>query len=197
MSRTIRDVLISDVVSTAALKGLNDQLIATATNLGLKLVQLNSNLLVRNDRAVNLAFDPAIAADLPTIAKRFGRPIKINSAYRTLPQQFLLWRWSQEGLVGRAARPGTSNHEGGNAIDVEEWDDLKTHFKALGWVHQLDKTGDDPVHFEKGSGDRTIGVRAVQALWNLKNPSDRIAVDGIFGRNTEARLLRMPIDGYK
>lgn len=196
MSRTVQDILLGAETSTAPLKKLNDQLIAIATSSGLPLVKVDSKLLVAADGAVNLAFNPAIVPDIIAVAKRFGNPIFVNSAYRTTSQQFLLHRWFREGRISRAARPGESGHENGNAIDCENWQDLKPHFKAMGFVHQLDISGDDPYHYEKGKGVRGVGVKALQQLWNHYNAADKIAVDGVFGRQTESRLLKMPVEGY-
>jgi murein L,D-transpeptidase YcbB/YkuD len=42
-----------------------------------------------------------------------------------------------------------------------------------------------------------IGVRAFQRLWNQYNASDRIAEDGDYGTQTEARLARSPVEGFR
>jgi len=63
------------------------------------------------------------------------------------------------------------------------------------------KLGDqDPVHYDyvgQGGVDiRQLSVRAFQRLWNVNNPQDKIAEDGIYGPATEARLLRSPVKGF-
>jgi N-acetylmuramoyl-L-alanine amidase len=199
-SQTVGDILAAQGGSTAPLYGLNQQLIVTAAKYGLGLVPTDSAALVAADRSVNLAFAPRLAEDLIAIARAAGGKIRINSAYRTAAQQYLLRKWFEKGVDGipLAARVGTSNHEGGCAVDVDGWETLKPYFLKKGWVHQLDKTGSDPVHFERpvGAADRRLGVKAIQLLWNEHNPTDKITVDGDFGPTTESKLLLMPVGGY-
>src|SRR5439155_12545838 len=39
-------------------------------------------------------------------------------------------------------------------------------------------------------------VFAFQELWNVNNPGDKIAVDGAYGPQTEARLKKSPTTGF-
>jgi hypothetical protein len=75
----------------------------------------------------------------------------VNSALRTVAQQFLVWRWSATKRCGvpLATPPGRSNHEIGTALDIAEagaWRPvLEQHgFKWLGAsdrVHKLNEDG--------------------------------------------------------
>ena len=59
--------------------------------------------------------------DLAAAIDAKGQTLQINSALRTLPQQYLLYRWYQQGRcnISLAARPGRSRHESGlRACDV-------------------------------------------------------------------------------
>ncbi|MEZ4473227.1 MAG: M15 family metallopeptidase [bacterium] len=128
-----------------------------------------------------------------------GRDLRVNSALRTLAQQYLLYRWYQEGRcgIGLAARPGRSNHESGLALDIED---------NAGWRPSLEAHGfrwfgaDDAVHFDYRGGGTVdlagLSVRAFQRLWNRNHPEDRIDEDGLYGPQTEARLRRSPTDGF-
>lgn len=91
--------------------------------------------------------------------KKFGRNMDIDLAYRTRATQDYYW-----GELGPyiAARPGTSNHGWGTAIDTPEtfnysfrgkyykW--LKTHSKKFNWVHRKNLEEGSPYaeawHFE-------------------------------------------------
>jgi hypothetical protein len=124
--------------------------------------------------------------------------LRINSGYRTVAQQYLLYRWFRAGRCGisAAATPGRSNHESGRAIDLQNWAARLSSMRAHGWSHSV--PGDD-VHFDHlGSPDnRGLDVRAFQRLWNRNHPGDRIAVDGLYGPQTAARLRRAPAKGFR
>ena len=56
-------------------------------------------------------------------SRRWGRPIRVISAYRTLSKQQYLWGLYRSGRGNLAAIPGTSNHGWGLAIDcASQWD---------------------------------------------------------------------------
>ena len=124
-------------------------------------------------------------------------PIQITSAFRTVVQQWLLFRWFQQGRCGitAAADPGTSNHESGRAIDVSNYSTWITMLGTHGWAHDVPG---DPVHFDhNASADvRHADIQAFQRLWNRNAPDDPIAEDGNYGPATEARLKRSPAEGF-
>jgi GH24 family phage-related lysozyme (muramidase) len=125
--------------------------------------------------------------------------LTINSGLRTLPQQYLLYRWKNLGLCGitAAAAPGRSNHNGGLAIDVNSYSSWTSTMSKYGWKWYGD--GDKP-HFDyTGSGTedvRELSTLAFQKLWNANNPNDKISEDGVYGTNTEKRLQQSPIEGF-
>jgi len=123
--------------------------------------------------------------------------LRVNSGYRTLPQQYLLYRWFRAGRCGiaRAATPGTSNHESARAVDLANWSSRIGAMARHGWAHDVPG---DSVHFDHLSSPDIRGrdVRAFQRLWNRNHPNDRIAVDGDYGRATAARLRRAPAKGF-
>jgi hypothetical protein len=139
----------------------------------------------------------APAARDELFAAASGTKIEVNSAFRTVAQQFLLYRWYQAGRCGVpiAATPGTSNHESGRALDVANYAGLITTLSRHGWAHDV---AGDPVHFDHlGSADLAgQDVLAFQRLWNRNHPSDLIAEDGGYGPMTEARLRASPAGGF-
>ena len=122
----------------------------------------------------------------------------INSALRTLPQQYLLYQWYLQGRcgIGLAAAPGNSNHESGLAIDIDD----NTGWNASMSAHGFKWFGSaDPVHFDYVAGGidlRGPSVLAFQKLWNENNPNDKIAEDGSYGPDTEKRLTQSPVGGF-
>lgn len=137
----------------------------------------------------------AAATHLEQVAA--SRVVRVNSAFRTVAQQYLLYRWYQLGRCGisAAARPGRSNHEGGRALDLANYSALISAMAAKGWSHNVPG---DPVHFEHLSSPDLRGrdVLAFQRLWNRNNATDPIAEDGLYGPQTEARLRSAPATGF-
>lgn len=134
---------------------------------------------------------------LAAVAAGGGTTLDLTSAYRTVAQQYLLYRWYQLGRCGIpvAATPGTSNHESGRAIDVDNWEDWLTVLPAHGWAH--DVPGDD-VHFDHlASPDlRGTDVLAFQRLWNRNHPAAAIDEDGAYGPMTAMALAMAPAEGF-
>ena len=131
--------------------------------------------------------------------KQRGVTMAINSALRTLPQQFLLYRWYKAGRCGisLAASPGKSNHESALAVDIQDnsaWREAMASHDFV-WLG-----ASDPVHFDyKGEGLADIGglsVLAFQRLWNRNHPDDRIEEDSEYGPATEDRLAKAPVGGF-
>jgi uncharacterized protein (TIGR03382 family) len=134
-------------------------------------------------------------ADLVKVAET--NTVQVNSAFRTVAQQYLLYRWYQLGRCGitAAATPGRSNHESGRALDLANYSTLVSAMGARGWSHTVPG---DPVHFDHLSSPDIRGkdVLAFQRLWNRNHASDRIAEDGAYGPQTEARLRSSPATGF-
>ncbi len=142
--------------------------------------------------------EAARAALYEAAAEANGRTIRVTSAFRTVVQQYLLFRWFQQGRCGitAAADPGDSNHESGRALDVSNHSEWITTLGAHGWSHDVPG---DPVHFDHlASADiRGADVLAFQRLWNRNTPAaDHIAEDGAYGPMTEAAILRAPAEGF-
>lgn len=139
--------------------------------------------------------DKSARDDLVKVAA--SSPVQVNSALRTLAQQYLLYAWYQQGRCGitAAATVGNSNHEGGRAVDLANYSTRVSAMAARGWAH--DVPGDD-VHFDHtaSTDHRGEDVHAFQVLWNKNHPNDLIAEDGAYGPQTEARLKMSPAGGF-
>jgi hypothetical protein len=115
----------------------------------------------------------------------------INSAYRTLAQQYVL----KKNLDSLVANIGSSNHGSGLAIDIEEYDSLKDVFESNGWSQSY--PSNDPVHFDFDGVDKRIEtIKSFQRYWNRFNPKDKIDVDGIVGNQVMTRLRITPVEGF-
>jgi uncharacterized protein (TIGR03382 family) len=123
--------------------------------------------------------------------------VQVNSGFRTVAQQYLLYRWYQLGRCGitAAATPGRSNHQSGRAVDLANYSGLITPMANKRWSHSVPG---DPVHFDHTPSPDIRGrdVKAFQRLWNRNNPNDKIAEDGAYGPQTEARLKQAPATGF-
>lgn len=143
--------------------------------------------------------EPARDALAAALDENPGTAMQVNSMLRTVAQQYLLYRWYLAGTcgIGLAASPGSSNHETGLAIDIQQYDAWRTILEAkdFSWLG-----ANDPVHFDyEGPGaidQRDLGVMAFQQLWNENHPEDVIDEDGIYGPMTEARIEASPAEGF-
>lgn len=191
---------VSDVCSTTSVKALSTQLVE-------EMQCMKPGTFAAISGVAGLELGEAVFPFLQTPAARAvaaaqadrGSTMTINSALRTLPQQFLLYRWYQTGRCGisLAAQPGRSNHESGLAVDVED----NAGWRSFMGAHEMKWLGaSDPVHFDYvGAGAVDVdglSVRAFQRLWNRNHPEDPIAEDGDYGTETAERLATAPVGGF-
>ncbi|MEP0924368.1 peptidoglycan-binding protein [Leptolyngbya sp. ST-U4] len=152
---------------------------------------------------------PALEALQKAINDR-GTRMVVNSAYRALAQQFLLYNWWTNGVCDfqAVARPGASYHQAGLAIDIENTDGWRPYLERYGW--QWFGSGDYPHFTYVGGGQvesvkikgRSIDIRntatlAFQRLWNRNNSGAQIAEDGDYSPTTESKLRVSPANGFK
>lgn len=197
---TIATAVASSTCASSVVKGLSVQLLE-------EIQCLRPNTFMKIDKTPGLALGGSVMPYLQTKAaqsliaaqKARGTTMSINSALRTLPQQYLLYRWYQTGRCGiaLAASPGTSNHEGGIAVDINDNAGWRSAMqgKSYRWLGAK-----DPVHYDFIGGGtvnlKGLSVTAFQRLWNRNHPNDTIAVDGSYGPATAARLAQSPIGGF-
>jgi hypothetical protein len=201
LSETAQAATVSTYVtsgcSTAVVLGLSkqisDEISCTDSTLLRRFTPTTRLQLTSN--AVLPYLGAKAKTDLEAVAAT--RTVQINSAFRTVAQQYLLYRWFQQGRCGitAAATPGRSNHESGRALDVSNYSTLISAMAGRGWSHNVPG---DPVHFEHLSSSDIRGkdVLAFQRLWNRNNPGDKISEDGSYGPQTEARLKLAPATGF-
>jgi hypothetical protein len=187
---------VSRACSTSSVHGLAQQLID-------EIECMAPGTLRRIDGLAGVHLDPVVFPYLQTPAAHALRiagaktPVHVESALRTIPQQYLLYRWYQGGRcsIRLAARVGHSNHEQGLAVDISEEHTSAMTAAGFRWFGS-----GDPVHNDY-VGDGTVDLlglstRAFQRLWNLNHANDRIAEDGDYGPQTEARLKVSPAAGF-
>jgi MYXO-CTERM domain-containing protein len=186
--------------TTTSVKGLSTQLVA-------EIQCMRPGSMTSIEGAPGLALGAAVFPFLQTPAadallaaqKARGTTMSINSALRTLPQQYLLYSWYKAGRCGisLAATPGNSNHEGAVAVDIEDSTGWRASMLAAGfrWLG-----ASDPVHYDYVGKDAIdlggLSVTAFQRLWNRNHPEDPIGEDGSYGPATAARVARAPVGGF-
>ncbi|NEO42155.1 MAG: peptidoglycan-binding protein [Moorea sp. SIOASIH] len=185
--------------STEVVRGLDKQIID-------EMNRLIPNVLISFDD-LDVQLGPAVWAMLQPAAKRAleraiqdrGVPMVVNSAYRTIAQQLILYNHYRNRRCGIpiAARPSRSNHQSGLAIDISDYLSWRPYLQKYGWRWL---GWGDPVHFDyvgRGTRDiRALAVRAFQRVWNRYNINDRISEDGSYGPSTERRLNNSFSEGF-
>jgi hypothetical protein len=153
--------------------------------------------IVFNGGAILPYLDQEAVDDLYAAAIAGGRPLRVNSAFRSVVQQYLLRAWFEQGRCGitAAALPGQSNHESGRALDIDNWSEWIGDLADHGWDHTV--PGDD-VHFDHLSSPdiRGADVLAFQRLWNRNHPGDVIDEDGEYGPMTASKIASAPAEGF-
>ncbi|HEX6834958.1 MAG TPA: M15 family metallopeptidase [Polyangia bacterium] len=185
--------------STFIVDGLSKQLIAEQNCIRANaLVSFSGKKGITIGSNVYPYLEPKAATGLEAAASASG--LSINSAFRTIAQQYLLYRWYQNGQCGisLAAVPGNSNHETGIAVDVGNYSSEISNMANHGWTHSYPSS--DPVHFDYTAGGtidlRSESVLAFQKLWNLNNPGAKIAEDGAYGPMTASKIAASPATGF-
>jgi hypothetical protein len=190
------EAAVASSCSTSAVHGLAQQLVD-------EIQCMSPGALARIDGIPNVSLSSVVFPYLQAPAARglqaaaASSPISIQSALRTVPQQYLLYRWFQAGRCGisLAAHVGHSNHEQGLAVDVGDHSSSAMSTAGFHWLGAA-----DPAHWDyvRGGGVDLAGMSttAFQRLWNRNHPSDRIAEDGDYGNQTETRLKKSPAGGF-
>lgn len=191
---------VADTCATSVANPLSEQLIGEIQCLRPGILTSIANVSgTKRGASVFPYLQTPAAKTLSKVVAARGTTMQINSALRSLPAQFMLYQYYLQGRCGisLAAKPGTSNHEQGLALDVNDNAGWRNAFQGNGWKWLGAK---DPVHYDfvGGGGVNLAGlsVRAFQRLWNRNHPEDLIAEDGSYGPQTEARIKRSPIGGF-
>jgi hypothetical protein len=182
---------------TGVALGITNQIISMLESMGYPFKTLDSNWIHCPGDCVK-KLQASAADNLASAAKSVNDYITLNSAFRSSAEQYMLYQWYLKGRCGitLAASPGSSNHEGGRAIDTSNYNYWLNTLQKYGWVHSYPST--DPVHFDY-NGAANIAQQnliAFQKLWNQHNPSNQLVVDGIYGPSTANALYNTPCNGW-
>lgn len=177
--------------STEGLRALDLQLINQIQRIAPGVLVKFDHLQVKIGPACHPYLQaPAVKALAAAIAQR-GKVMIINSAYRTIAQQAVLFNHFQNRKCGikAAARPGQSNHNTGLALDIEDAQGWRPYLERQAW----DWIGSfDPMHFDyEGQGTKNLtwlAIKAFQQLWNFNFPKQALAEDGCWGYQTYRAL---------
>ena len=176
--------------------GLTNQIIAELNSMGYTFRTLSSTWVHCSGFACTL--QNSAADSLEATAKSVNDYITLNSAFRSSAEQYLLYKYYLAGRCGitLAAAPGSSNHEGGRAIDTSNYNYWNGYLSSHGWTHPYPSS--DPVHFDySGASDiASKNLLAFQRLWNRHNPGATISEDGQYGPQTESALNKSPCNGW-
>jgi N-acetylmuramoyl-L-alanine amidase len=181
--------------STSIVNGLSQQLIyqlqLILPDVFVSFDDLNVDL---SDAAFPYVQSAAKRALQSAIQDR-GSKMLVNSCYRTIAQQLMLYN-DRDFNGNPVAPPGTSNHQTGLAIDIEDPRGWEPYLMKYGWNPLR---GDEP-HFDYQGGG-TVDIRpqsilAFQQLWNKNHPNNKIDEDGGFGAQTESALNKSPSEGF-
>jgi N-acetylmuramoyl-L-alanine amidase len=182
-------------ISTAIVNGLSQQLIYQINLIVPNALVSFDDLNVELGDAAFPFVPPAGKEALRKAIEKRGIKMVVNSAYRTLAQQMLLYNNRSEN-DNPVAPPGRSNHQSGLALDIEDRDGWESFLAPLGW----EPLRNDPPHVDyQGAGARDLRsttILAFQKLWNKNHPNSKIDEDGEFGPNTEAALNKSPSMGF-
>ena len=186
--------------STMVANGLSQQLIHQVNLMIPRILVSFDDLNVNLGNAAYPFLQPQAKEALAKAIRDRGTTLRVNSAYRTLVQQRLLYGWRggrRDCPYGLVAPPGRSNHQGGLAIDINDYLGWRPYLERYGWQWFGDR---DKPHFTyRGDGIKDIrkyAIEAFQKLWNQNNPNDKIDEDGIYGNNTEARINKTSVKGF-
>lgn len=191
-AQTVADIAARGACSTAGLEGISRQLADSQTCMRPgQFVRFAPHPRISLSSSRVHPYLQASARDAIHRVADGGTNLTINSAFRTVADQYVLYH---SGGCGLAATPGNSNHQSGRAVDVGSYSSVRSALEGAGcaWLGSR-----DPVHFDcPGSDLRSDAVLTFQRLWNANNPGDRIAEDGAYGPQTESRLGRTPASGF-
>jgi N-acetylmuramoyl-L-alanine amidase len=164
-------------ISTAIVNGLSQQLIYQINLIVPNALVSFDDLNVDLGNAAFPFVPPAGKEALRKAIEKRGEKMVVNSAYRTLAQQMLLYN-NRGNNRNPVAPPGRSNHQSGLALDIEDRDGWEPFLSPLGW-EPLDR---DPPHVDyRGAGARDLrqaSILAFQKLWNKNHSNNKLDEDG-------------------
>jgi hypothetical protein len=183
---------------TSIVHGLTYQLIEELDCILPNAIESFGALNVQLTPAVNPYLAPTAVTALKEAIAEKNQTLSVTSAYRTVAQQFLLYKWWQAGQCGIqiAATPGTSNHQSGRAVDLPDYTAWQKPMSDNGWTWY---GPNDVVHFDYLSAKDISpdSVLTFQKLWNENNNSaNQLAEDSAWGPATNTAMANSPAEGF-
>lgn len=182
--------------STSVVQGLTDQLIEELNCVSPNLMVNFSGSHTTLYSAVQPYLAPGASSALKNATTQANDSITISSAYRSLAQQYLLYKWYKAGQcnIQAAAVPGSSNHQSGRAIDTPYYSAWRAKLEGNGWRWY---GSGDVVHFDYLSSPNVSSksILAFQKLWN-KNNASKLAEDSQWGPATQNAMANSPVSGF-
>jgi len=183
--------------STGQIDGLSREVLDRMLSKGI-LVKIDHKLISCEGRHNNPYLQPKAYKALIKAVEYRGKKLYINSCLRTVMQQYMLRCQYQQGLCGitAAAHPGRSNHQSGLAIDIIDYASWRPTLKRFGWkwIGAWDKWHFDYIY--KGADLSRTQIREFQQIWNENNPTNKLKVDGLWGRKTSIAVSNSPAGGF-
>lgn len=193
-------MLVGEIIegSTLQVRGLDLQLFWQLQQLAPDALTFIGDLNITSGQGLFPYAQPPLKEGLKRFLSGWGQPITINSAYRSIVAQAMLYSMHERGLIGNlVAYPGKSDHQSGACLDIEEWGEVTGTIEDFGFERTY---GDaDPMHFDYGDGVRDIrpeSIRAFQMLWNQANPGSLLEADGDLGDRTLQAIYNSPAEGW-
>ncbi|MFL5322420.1 MAG: carboxypeptidase regulatory-like domain-containing protein, partial [Myxococcaceae bacterium] len=181
---------------TSVVQGLTDQLVEELDCIAPNAMVNFKGPQVNLYSSVQPFLAPAAASSLKATATAANDFITVSSAYRSLAQQYLLYKWYRAGQcnIQIAAVPGNSNHNGGRAVDIPYYSSWRSGLEAHGFTWY---GSGDVVHFDYLSVPTIASksILAFQKLWN-KNHTTKIGEDSQWGPETESAMANAPVTGF-
>jgi len=194
-------VLVKEITegSTIAVRGLDLQLFWELNQLVPNSLVSISDLDINSGEGLFPYCQAPARNALKAALAAHGKPLTINSAYRSVIAQAMLYSQKQRGLIDNlVAYPGHSDHQKGASLDIEEWEDVITLMSNHGWQWTYGRS--DAMHFDCSADEirdiRPDSVKAFQRLWNQANPNNKIAEDGDLGEQTLECIYNSPAEGF-
>jgi hypothetical protein len=175
-----------------------------------ELASIGGGYYLRRDAAA--AFNAMAAA----AQSRWGRPIHVISSYRTIAKQWYFWNLYLSGRGNLAARPGSSNHGWGLAIDLaSQWDRWAVDQigRSYGWAKAWSDAQSEWWHIKynpgiwhgsvapagprsvlrygmRGDDVKTLQIYLLRGNYLHKaRPGRPATIDGVFGRSTHGAVV--------
>jgi TP901 family phage tail tape measure protein len=147
---------------------------AEVANTAISKVRSHATAKLREEREAAMAANVSgngIAGLLPQVkralafAAAHGWSGSVTSGFRTYAEQAALYEAYLNGTGNLAAPPGTSNHEGGEAVDVSDYGAFGAAMAQMGAGRLYSRISGEPWHYSI-TGYRMGGIlRALQRLY--------------------------------